>query len=227
MGFGPAQPGPIADVAVPAYRNVSIRTMGAATGGISRAIAALGKRTGLHLGLRVANLDAVSQFIPIFQLLNEAKVRYVVVGGIATILHGYVRLTADVDLVIDLHAEEAQKAIRTLSGYGFKPRAPVDPLLFADATQRTRWIEEKGMEVFSLFHPDNPALTVDLFARHPIPFEPLWARSVLMNLGGVEVRVCSIDDLIEMKRRSGRHKDLADIEQLGRIKTYGKRSETE
>ena len=45
----------------------------------------------------------MSLFIPIFQLLNEAKVRYVVVGGIATILHGYVRLTADVDLVIDLH----------------------------------------------------------------------------------------------------------------------------
>jgi len=169
----------------------------------------------------------VSQFIPIFQLLNEAEVRYVVVGGIATVLHGYVRLTVDVDLVIDLHKEEVERAVRALSGYGFKPRAPVDPMQFADADQRTRWIEEKGMEVFSFFHPGHPALTVDLFARHPIPFEDLWSRSVLMKLGGVEVRVCSIDDLIEMKRRSGRHKDLADIEQLARIKTYGKRSETE
>ena len=169
----------------------------------------------------------MSQFTPIFALLNEAQVRYVVVGGIAVILHGYVRLTADVDLVIDLHREEAQKALRALSGYGFRPRVPVDPMQFADTDQRTRWIEEKGMEVFSFYHPDNPALTVDLFVRHPIPFETLWSRSVLMNLGGVEVRVCSIEDLIEMKRRSGRLKDLADIEQLTRIKAYGKRSEPE
>lgn len=36
--------------------------------------------------------------------------RYVVVGGIATVLHGYVRATADVDLVVDLHAKEAKKS---------------------------------------------------------------------------------------------------------------------
>lgn len=168
----------------------------------------------------------MSQFIPIFQLLNEAKLRYVVVGGVATILHGYVRLTTDVDLVIDLRREEAEKAIRALTGYGFKPRVPVDPMQFADEGQRARWIQEKGMEVFSFFHPQNPALTVDLFSRHPIPFETLWSRSVLMNLGGIEVRICSIDDLIEMKRLSGRHKDLADIEQLSKIRAYGKRPET-
>jgi len=45
--------------------------------------------------------------------------------------------------------------------------------------------------------------------------------------GDLRVRVCSIDDLIEMKRLSGRQKDLADIEQLARIKGYGKQSETE
>ena len=54
------------------------------------------------------------------------------------------------------------------------------------------------------------------------PFDALWARSVLMNLDGIEVRVCSIDDLIALKRKDGRHKDLADIEQLARTKTYGK-----
>jgi predicted nucleotidyltransferase len=164
----------------------------------------------------------VSQFIPIFRLLNDAEVRYIVVGGIATILHGYVRATADVDLVIDLHTEEAQKAIRTLSGHGFKPQAPVDPMQFADADQRARWVDEKNMEVFSLFHPQHPGLTVDLFARHPIPFESLWSRSIVMDLGGTRVRVCSIDDLIELKRLAGRPKDLVDIEKLSKIKSYGK-----
>jgi hypothetical protein len=146
------------------------------------------------------------------------------VGGVATILHGHVRLTTDVDLVVDLQTEEVQKTIRALTRHGFKPRAPVDPFLFADASQRTRWIEEKGMEVFSLYDPGNPGLTVDLFAREPMPFESLWARSIPMNLGNLEVRVCSIDDLIEMKRRSGRPMDLADVEKLTKIRAYDKPS---
>ncbi len=169
----------------------------------------------------------MSQFIPIFRLLNDAEVRYIVVGGIATILHGYVRATADVDLVVDLHTEEAAKAIRTLSGHGFKPQAPVDPMQFADTDQRARWVDEKNMEVFSLFHPDHPGLTVDLFARHPIPFDLLWSRSIVMDLGGTRVRVCSIDDLIELKRLAGRPKDLVDIEKLSRIKLYGKPTKSE
>lgn len=169
----------------------------------------------------------MSLYLPLFKALNDAGVKYVVVGGIATVLHGYVRLTMDVDLVIDLRREEAEKAIRTLTGHGFKSRLPVDPMQFADTDLRARWVAEKNMEVFSLFHPDNPALSVDLFARHPIPFDELWSRSVLMNLGDAQVRVCAIDDLIEMKRRSGRHKDLADIEQLAKIKAYGKQSKTE
>lgn len=162
----------------------------------------------------------MSPFVSIFQLLNDANVRYVVVGGVATLLHGYVRVTADLDLIVDLDATEAEKAIRVLTGYGFKPRIPVDPLQFADSKVRTQWIDEKGMQVFSLYHLTTLGLTVDLFARHPIPFELLWQRSVLMDLGDTQVRVCSIDDLIEMKRQAGRHKDLDDIEQLIKIKTY-------
>ena len=162
----------------------------------------------------------MSQIVPVFQALNEANVRYIVVGGIATVLHGYVRATADIDLIIDLHPEEAAKAIRALSSYGFKPRAPVDASGFADVGQRERWVEEKGMTVFSVVHSDNSGLSVDLFARHQIPFEVLWSRSELMQLGDTAVRVCSIDDLIELKRLAGRQQDLADIEQLTRIKAH-------
>ena len=56
----------------------------------------------------------MSVFEPIFQILNTARVRYVVVGGLATVLHGYARLTADVDLAVDLAPEEATKMIQAL-----------------------------------------------------------------------------------------------------------------
>ena len=52
---------------------------------------------------------------PIFDALNRADVRYVVVGGLATVLHGYARLTADVDLIVDLVPAEARKTIAAIA----------------------------------------------------------------------------------------------------------------
>lgn len=166
----------------------------------------------------------MSFFLPVFRLLNDADVRYVVVGGIATILHGYIRATADIDLVVDLHADEASKTIRALTEGGFAARVPVDPMQFADPLRRAEWIETKGMKVFSLFHRDMPELNVDLFADHPIPFDDLWSKSSVMDLDGIPIRVCSVDHLIELKRIAGRHKDLADIEQLVKINAYGQKT---
>lgn len=68
-----------------------------------------------------------------------------------------------------------KKVIQVLSDYGCKPRVPVDPVLFADENERKHWIEDKGMEVFSLFNSRIPELTVDLFVRYPIPFDSLCA----------------------------------------------------
>jgi predicted nucleotidyltransferase len=58
---------------------------------------------------------------------------------------------------------------------------------------------------------------VDLFAEHVLDFEKLWQRSEEIALRDTRVRVASIPDLIELKRRAGRHKDLTDIEALQEI----------
>ncbi|MDP3766629.1 MAG: hypothetical protein Q8S13_01310 [Dehalococcoidia bacterium] len=153
-------------------------------------------------------------FEPLFDALNRAQVRYVVVGGFATVLHGHARLTADIDLVIDLSPEGARRAIETLTGLGFRPRAPVDPLAFADPAIRRQWVIEKGMRVFSMWDPANPMREVDLFAEHPMDFEGLWERSEIIELSQTVVRVASIADLIRLKRLAARSQDLADIEAL-------------
>jgi len=157
----------------------------------------------------------MSLYIPLFEALNAAEVQYVVVGGIATILHGYVRATSDVDLVVDLQVDEASKVITVLTGEGFKPKIPVVAMEFADQTKREQWVNEKGMQVFSMYHPDKTGMTVDLFVKQPIPYQDLYQRSVVMNLDGTGIRVCSIDDLIAMKQQAGRHKDLANRKPTG------------
>jgi hypothetical protein len=159
----------------------------------------------------------VSLFEPLFDALNRAGVRYVVVGGFATVLHGHARLTADIDLVVDLVPDEARKAVETLTSLGFRPRAPVEPFAFADSATRRQWVQEKGMRVFSLWDPANPMLEIDLFAEHPIDFEELWNRAEIVTLTQTVVRIASIRDLIRLKQLAGRPQDLADVEALENI----------
>ncbi|HEV7731356.1 MAG TPA: nucleotidyl transferase AbiEii/AbiGii toxin family protein [Candidatus Binatia bacterium] len=154
---------------------------------------------------------------PLFSALNRSQVRYVVVGGVATVLHGFARLTADVDLVVDLEPAAARATIATLLAEGFQPRSPVNPYDFADPSIRARWASEKGMRVFSLRDPANPLREVDLFVESPIAFEALWGRSEAMDLGTVTVRVASIPDLITLKKMAGRPQDLVDVEALEEI----------
>jgi hypothetical protein len=160
----------------------------------------------------------MSLYLPLFKALDDAGVKYVVVGGLATVLHGYARLTTDIDLIVDLVPDEAARTIRTLESLGFLPRLPVPAAQFADAEKRREWIEQKGMRVFSFHNPVNPMLSIDLFVEHPIPFDDLRSRAVRLDIDGVAVYICSIDDLIVLKQQAGRPQDLQDIERLQRIK---------
>jgi hypothetical protein len=164
----------------------------------------------------------VSLFEPVFDALNRAGVRYVVVGGVAVVLHGHPRLTADLDLVVDLSPCEARKAIEALLGLGLRTRLPVDPLDFADAKVRGAWIREKAMRVFPLEDPANPLRQVDLFVEYLVDFEALWRQSVVFDLGSTKVRVASIADLMRLKRLSGRPVDRSDIEELEKLCQRGK-----
>ena len=67
------------------------------------------------------------------------------------VLHGHLRTTADLDLVVALDEGNARRAIRALESLGFRPRAPVPASQFADATARAGWIESKGLPVFSMW----------------------------------------------------------------------------
>jgi hypothetical protein len=160
----------------------------------------------------------VFPFETIFRTLNDSSVRYVVVGGVAVVLHGVMRFTADLDIVIDLAPEEAKRAMDALTAAGFAPSLPVPAADFADAAKRRQWIDERNMLVFSMVDRSIPPNSVDLFAESPIDFAALWSQATIMQLDTTSVRVASIADLIAMKRFSARPKDLLDIDELEKIR---------
>ena len=157
-------------------------------------------------------------FETVFRALNARHVRYLVAGGVAVVLHGYTRLTADLDLVVDLAEAQTRAAIEALTGLGLKPRAPVDPHAFADPRVRAEWRRDRDMKVFTLHDPANPMLVVDLFSEPPADFEDLWARAKDVPLETTNVKIVSLDDLIAMKRQAARPKDLLDIAELERLR---------
>jgi len=156
-------------------------------------------------------------FEPVFDALNERGVRYVVVGGVAVVLHGHARLTADLDLAVDLSPSSARDTLEALVGLGLRPRAPVDASGFADLETRSRWIEEQGMRVFSMWDPNNAMRQVDLFVENPIDFEELWANARSVDVGHSAARIASIPDLIRLKQMAARPQDALDIEALEAI----------
>lgn len=160
---------------------------------------------------------AESDFDQIFAALEQRRVRYLVVGGVAVVLHGHPRFTADLDLIVALDPPNVAAAMEALSSLGYRPRAPVAAREFADPKKRREWIQEKGLVVFSLWSPEHPATEIDLFVAEPFPFDPAFERAARLSLGSSSVTVAAIPDLIALKQRAGRGKDREDIEMLRRI----------
>ncbi len=134
--------------------------------------------------------------------LNDGGARYLVIGGYACILHGYVRTTTDLDILIERSVENARSVLNVLSevGYGFASEWSPEEIL-------TRPITLIG---------DDPA--VDLFTvAWSVKYEFAINRSTTFTIDGVTIPVVGIEDLIESKR-TGRVSDAEDIEALELLK---------
>jgi hypothetical protein len=157
----------------------------------------------------------------IFSALSESRVDFVVVGGFAVILHGYLRATADLDLVIGLSPANCERGLRALADIGFQPRLPIDMTEFADPEKRCEWSESRNMLVFQLWDPRNPLRSIDLFIKEPIDFPVMLRDAVSKEIDGVRIPVASIEHLIEMKQATGRPRDQDDVAKLRLIREEG------
>lgn len=154
------------------------------------------------------------EFERVISALNETCVDYLIVGGVAVVLHGVDRLTADLDVVLDLQRDAALKAMTHLERLGYQPRPPVKMKDFAEAELRQQWMETRNMQVFSLWDPNGELPVLDVFVSYPLDFSKLLSDSVEVDIGGLKTRIASIEHLVEMKSDTGREKDQQDITAL-------------
>ena len=161
-------------------------------------------------------------YLAIFKKLNEKKIRYLVVGGIAVNLHGIPRMTYDVDLILDLEDENIKEFLQLLKGWGFKPKIPVDIMDFAKKEIRENWIKNKNMKAFNLVNTEWAISEIDIVIDSPVDYKKGYKRMKHIMLHDVSIPVISIDDLIKMKHITERQQDEADIRYLRKLKNEKK-----
>ncbi|OGG52149.1 hypothetical protein A3D72_03375 [Candidatus Uhrbacteria bacterium RIFCSPHIGHO2_02_FULL_57_19] len=154
-----------------------------------------------------------------FRELQHSGVSYVLCGGLAIVLQGFRRFTADIDIIISLQIENVLRFVELVSRLGYRPRLPIPAVELADPEKRRFWREEKGAQVFTFCDPSSPYRQIDVFISEPIPFEELHAASILRCDSDFEIRVASIEHLLRMKRQiqPPRDHDTIDILMLERM----------
>lgn len=157
----------------------------------------------------------LASFEAIVEALNRAEVRFIVVGGITVIAHGYGRNTEDVDLVIRLEPTAISNSFAALQKLGYQPRVPITATQFADADLRAEWIRDKKMRVLTFhsdFHRETP---VDLFISEPFDVEQEYESALAQEIAlGLPIRIVRLEALLRMKTAAGRRQDLADVDEL-------------
>lgn len=143
--------------------------------------------------------------------LQRAGVRYAVVGGHAVALHGAVRGTLDIDIALNWSRKSLRDAEQALEGLGLESRLPVS----ADEVFefREEFMNKRNLVAWNFYNADDLSEQVDIV----LPYDLKGRKTKRITVGNTELRVLSLNDLIEMKRESGRAQDMADAEALEKL----------
>lgn len=131
-----------------------------------------------------------------------------IVGGYAVNFHGFSRNTVDIDLVIKFNLVNLKKIEKLLHEMGMISRLPIDALSIYKF--REEYIKNRNLIAWNFYKEDDPTSQVDILITHDIGD----FKSEKFRVGEFVFKVISKEDLIKMKRESGREKDLIDIREL-------------
>ena len=141
-------------------------------------------------------------FRDFIQALNDHKVEYILVGGYAVILHGYRRVTGDMDIWVKRTTENYSALVKAFSQFGL----PV-----FDMTEK-KFLDANEADVFSF---GRPPVSIDILTSlKGVEFDHAFVQSMQYDENGLIIRFIHLNNLIEAKKAAGRFKDLDDIEKL-------------
>jgi hypothetical protein len=152
-------------------------------------------------------LDLFGEFNAVVSAFETSGVRYAVIGGLAVTLHGYVRATEDMDFLV--RPQDLDKAKAALKPLRFLPMAP--PWAFKNS----------GMTLHRFFKPAEGGAfhVVDVLVPERQKDLDAISRAKRMKWGRGVVKVARVEDVIRLKRGRSSKEDLADIEQLERLRS--------
>ena len=139
-------------------------------------------------------------FKEFIQLLHKNDVKYLIVGGYAVALHGHPRYTKDLDIWIWIHKDNAEKLLNTLKEFGFTSLGlKIDDFLSSG-------------NIIQLGYPPN---RIDLLTSvDGVDFEECYKTKIKVEIEDIEAFFIDLPNLKKNKKASGRHQDLADLENL-------------
>lgn len=150
-------------------------------------------------------------YIQLFTRLYQQKVSYLICGGLAVNIYGIPRMTADIDLLVDLTAENIEKFDTVMKSLNYQPVLPIKIQSVVDENDRKEMIKSKNLIAFSFFNPANNIMNVDVLIDTPFQFNELWKNKVTRKAGETELYLVSVNDLIKMKEYANRVQDKQDI----------------
>lgn len=153
----------------------------------------------------------------LFSSLNKENVKYMVAGGVAVNLYGIERATADIDIILMLNDKNLSQFVKVAKRLALKPKLPVKIEDFIDSNKRKEWIKNKNMKVFSLYDTKNPFFLLDVFVEIPFNFDEVYRQRKRIKFEDTTIPVVPIKELINMKEKSNRPQDKADIFYLKKI----------
>lgn len=141
----------------------------------------------------------LNRLTDVFASFQNHRVKYVVIGGIASVLHGVPRATFDLDILIEASEENARRLLEALDGAGL-------------ATASLTSVDDILSHEITIF---QDRVRIDVQTGTPgLGFDGAWRNRVEMEYGGQRFYVASREDLISSKRAAGRDVDLEDVRLL-------------
>lgn len=139
---------------------------------------------------------------------SKAKIPYAIVGGYAVALHGAVRGTVDVDVIIEWNLKNLEKVEKVLLAMGLVSLIPITPEKLFHF--REEYIQNRNLIAWNFYDPKNLLHQVDIIVTYDLKN----ASTKVVKTTGGDIKILSKKDLIEMKRASGRPQDLEDVKAL-------------